>query len=106
MNGDRHWKSCRVNSGEEISKWVELLKNQNGNSSALRYRKMFHTNVPSIQGVWTPFTHRNPEFNVATFPDPALSRPIDVEKSATEKLIELFKQQRISDGQLEEKRAE
>lgn len=85
---------------------MELLKNQNGNSSAVRYRKLFHTDVPSIQGVWTPFTHRNPEFNVATFPDAALSRPVDVEKSATERLIEIFEQQRISSGELEERRAE
>lgn len=96
----------RDSSGDEISKWVELLKNQNGNSSAVRYRKMFHTEVPSIQGPWTPFTHRNPEFNVATFPDPNLSRPVDVEKSATERLIEIFKQQQITDGELEGKRAE
>lgn len=106
LNGDRHWKSCRDHSGEEITKWVELLKNQNGNSSELRYRKMFHTDVPSIQGAWTPFTHRNPEFNVAAFPDPKLSRPVDVEQSATEKLIEIFKQQRISEADLTEKRAE
>lgn len=107
MNGDRQWKSCRDNSGEEISKWVELLKNQNGNSAAIRYRKMFHTEMPSIQGAWTPFTHRNPEFNVTAFPDSTLSRPVDVEKSATEKLIEIFKQQQISDDDaaLEKKRA-
>lgn len=106
MNGDRHWKSLRDQSGEEITKWMELLKNQNGNSSALRYRKMSHTDVPSIQGPWTPFTHRNPQFNVVTFPDANLSRPVDVEKSATEKLIEIFKQQRIADGDLDDKRAE
>lgn len=106
MNGDREWKSCRDNSGEEISKWVELLKNQNGSSSALRYRKLFHTESPSIQGVWTPFTHRNPEFNVATFPNPSLSRPVDVEKSATERLIEIFQQQQIAEEDLDGKRAE
>lgn len=66
---------------------------------------MWHTEVPSIQGPWTPFTLKNPETNLVVFPDEKLSKPLDVEKSATEKLIELFREQRLSDGKLEENRA-
>ncbi|XP_049317945.1 39S ribosomal protein L43, mitochondrial [Bactrocera dorsalis] len=112
LNGDREWLNCRNANKDDISKWLQLLKTQNGSSSSLRLRKMWHTDVPSIQGPWTPFTLRAPEANVATYPNADASRPLDVEQSATDKLIELFKQQRLADKNkstdevLEEKRAE
>lgn len=99
--------SCRDHNADQITKWVELLKNQNGNSAEIRYRKMWHTNFPSIQGVWTPFTHRNPALNVAQLPDENLSKPVDIEQTATEKLIEIFKKQQIQgEINLEKNRAE
>lgn len=81
-----------------------MLRGQNGDSSALRLRKMWHTDKPSIQGPWTPFTHRNPELNLVVFPKAELSRPLDLEMTATEKLIELFKQQKLDS--LDKSRAE
>lgn len=108
VNGDRQWVNCRNNTSEEIRKWIELLRGQNGDSSALRLRKMWHTDRPSIQGPWTPFTHRSPELNLVTFPQANLSRPLDVKQSATEKLIELFEQQKLqaNSESLDKSRAE
>lgn len=105
VNGDREWHSCRNLGEEEITQWINLMKTQNGSSSSLRLRKMWHTDVPSIQGPWTPFTLKNPANNLVVFPDEESSKPLDVEKSATEKLIELFREQRLFDGKLEENRA-
>lgn len=67
---------------------------------------MWHTDKPSIQGCWTPFTHRNPELNLAVFPVEKLSKPLDIEQSATEKLIELFEKQKLNETNLDNKRAE
>ena len=76
---------------------------------------MWHTDVPSIQGTWTPFMLRSPEANLATYPNDKDGQPLDREQSATEKLIELFKQQKIganadgdkaADELLQTKRAE
>ncbi|KAJ6637848.1 39S ribosomal protein L43, mitochondrial [Pseudolycoriella hygida] len=106
LNGERHWMSCRGQSNEEIKKWVDLMRGQNANSSSVRLRKMWHTDKPSIQGPWTPFTHKNPELNFAVFPDQKLSQPMDVGQTATEKLMEIFKQQKISDQSLDSKQAE
>lgn len=100
MNGERHWLSIANNTEQDVTKWIGLLRTQNGNSSALRLRKMWHTDQPSIQGPWTPFTHKNPEVNLVVFPDENLSRPMDVGVTATEKLIELFKQQKIRDAEV------
>lgn len=105
LNGDREWHNCRNLSEEEIAQWISLMKTQNGSSSSLRLRKMWHTDLPSIQGPWTPFTLKNPANNLVVFPNEELSQPLDVEKSATEKLIEMFREQRLSEGKLEENRA-
>lgn len=99
VNGERQWINCRNNTNEEITKWIELLRGQNGDSSALRLRKMWHTEQPSIQGVWSPFTHQNPQHNLTTFPVEQLSKPLDVQQSATEKLIEIFAQQKLAAGE-------
>lgn len=108
LNGDRHWLCLRNCSEEEVTKWVNLLRTQNGNSSATRLRKLFHTDQPSIQGPWTPYTHANPALNTTTFPDDGLSKPVDVEQSATEKLLEIFEKQKLQqqNTQLKNKRGE
>lgn len=61
----------------------------------MRLRKMWHTDIPSIQGPWTPFMLRSPNSNVITYPDAELSRPLDIQQSATDKLIQLFKEQQV-----------
>ncbi|XP_061389432.1 large ribosomal subunit protein mL43 [Musca vetustissima] len=94
LNGEREWLNCRNTTKEDILKWIEFLKTQNGPSSSMRLRKMWHTDVPSIQGPWTPFTIRNPEMNLVSFPSTEHSQPLDIEKSATEKLLELYKEQK------------
>jgi large subunit ribosomal protein L43 len=106
VNGDHQWVNCRNHTREEIQKWINLLRTQNGNSSALRYRKMWHTDVPSIQGAWTPFTPKNPLHNLVVYPSNELSQPQAEEKSATERLIEMFEQQKLGQASLEKKRAE
>nr|CAD7454530.1 unnamed protein product [Timema tahoe] len=67
LNGERQVINCHNFSREEVSKWVTLLRTQSGNPT-IRYRKLWHTDSPSIQGPWTPFTNRRPELNLAQFP--------------------------------------
>lgn len=94
LNGDRHWLNVRSFTEEQFTKWIELLRTQQMNSSAVRLRKQWHTDWPSIQGAWTPFTHQHPELTTATFPNAKYSRPLDIEQSATEKLLELYEKQK------------
>jgi large subunit ribosomal protein L43 len=67
---------------------------------------MWHTDQPSIQGAWTPFTTKNPLHNLVVYPSEDLAQPLVAEQSATEKLIELFRQQKLEQNSLNEKRAE
>lgn len=93
MDGSREWLNCRNATNENVLKWVEFLKSQNGSSSSTRLRKMWHTDKPSIQGPWTPFTLRCKESQTINYPNSDQSRSLDFEKSATEKLMEIFKEQ-------------
>lgn len=73
---------------------------------------MNHTEIPSIQGPWSPYTHMNPALNTTTFPAEKLSKPVDIEKSATDILLEYFEKQKQQqqveqpNSQLEDKKAE
>lgn len=102
LNGDRHWLPVRSFTEEQLTKWIDLLRTQNANTSAVRMRKHWHTDWPSIQGPWTPYTHKSPELNISQFPNEKFSRPLDVKQSATEKLLELFEKQKLKDKEEEE----
>lgn len=78
-----------------MCKWTDVLRTQNGSSSDRRLRKLWHTDKPSIQGPWTPFAHRHSELNLVIFPNEDLSKALDIQKTATEKLIELFEKQKL-----------
>lgn len=102
LNGDRHWLPVRSFNEEQITKWIDLMRTQNMNSSAIRRRKHWHTDWPSIQGAWTPFTHQNPELTSATFPNKKFSVSLNQEPTATDKLLELFQKQKLNDETAQE----
>ena len=68
MNGHREWLSVANYDRVEVGKWIELVKTGSG-AGEMRYKLYQRTDHPSIQGVWTPFTHKAPEKNIASFPN-------------------------------------
>lgn len=96
----------------------------------MRLRKLQATAVPSIQGVWTPFTNRDPELNITKFPcvriniflyqllfhfiiisltlsvniyfQAKFNHPANLPESATERLRAMFEKQKIQE-ELDEK---
>lgn len=54
---------------------MELLKTQARDGTAKRLRRLWHTDFPSIQGPWTPFTFKDPSLNLAEYPDVSLNFP-------------------------------
>ena len=64
----------------------------------VRLRKTWHTDTPSIQGMWTPFTNKDTRLNVTQFPSEELSRFQPTEQSATEKILRLAEQLRAKDA--------
>jgi large subunit ribosomal protein L43 len=67
VNGEKDYLSCHEFNREEVLKWLSYMTTRSG-IPVMRFRKYQHTDYPSIQGVWTPFTHQAPELNVAQFP--------------------------------------
>ncbi|KAJ8316801.1 hypothetical protein KUTeg_004705 [Tegillarca granosa] len=75
---------------DEICKWVEFMKTRSG-EKILRLEKKWHTDNPSIQGIWDPTVNKSTSLNIAEFPSEEFSKFIETEQSTTEKLRELAK---------------
>lgn len=80
---------------DEIAQWVEHLRTRSG-VEIERLMKTWHTDSPSIQGIWTPFTNRDTSTTQREFPDSELSEFIPLETSAQEKLLKFYEMQSLS----------
>uniref|UniRef100_A0A8D9BW21 Large ribosomal subunit protein mL43 n=1 Tax=Cacopsylla melanoneura TaxID=428564 RepID=A0A8D9BW21_9HEMI len=98
LNGERFHMSFHNFNREEITKWLNLMKTRAG-APIMAYRKLWHTNNPSIQGVWSPFVNQDTSLNITSFPNDKLSRMIQTEPTATELLLEMFKKQQLEDSE-------
>lgn len=96
LNGQREVISCHNFTAQQMVKWLNLHTTRSG-IPLMRYVKMWHTECPSIQGVWSPFTNKDPALNTTQFPAEELSKPIWEGKTATEELLEMIKNQNISE---------
>lgn len=95
--------SVHEKDGDEIFKWLSLMTQQAGDTEPIRYRKNWHTDMPSIQGPWTPWTHKNPSTLLASFPNKELGCPLEMEETASEKLIRLYKERKEQQNEEEKK---
>ncbi|XP_030741815.1 39S ribosomal protein L43, mitochondrial [Echinops telfairi] len=57
LNGAVREESVHCKSAPEIAALVQKLANQSG-LEVIRIRKPFHTDNPSVQGQWHPFTNK------------------------------------------------
>nr|CAG4651407.1 EOG090X0FS9 [Simocephalus serrulatus]SVE94563.1 EOG090X0FS9 [Simocephalus serrulatus] len=97
LNGEREYLSLHEFTRDEVQKWLSYMRTRSG-IPTMRFRKYQHTDYPTIQGVWNPFTHQAAEINTAEFPHEDLSKPVNLAPSATEQLIEIFKRSQITDS--------
>ncbi|RZF42537.1 hypothetical protein LSTR_LSTR004456 [Laodelphax striatellus] len=98
LNGEEHHISLHNMSLEETTKWINLLPMRSGRPTNLRLRKYWHTDSPSIQGVWSPFTNRDPALNLAQFPMEEFSKRKNLTKTATEIILERWQEQKEKDS--------
>lgn len=90
LNGHTQYRSFPTQPRDEILKWVEFIRTQSGYPIS-RFIKNIHTDTPSIQGVWNPFTHKPSQLNVTEFPNEELSKAETFFPSATEQLLKIAK---------------
>lgn len=91
LNGETHYHSFPRYKCEDIVKWIEYMRTQSGYPIS-RFIQNIHTDTPSIQGVWTPFTNKPSSHNVTEFPNEKLSKADTFFPSATEQLLNISKQ--------------
>ncbi|XP_054262136.1 39S ribosomal protein L43, mitochondrial [Macrosteles quadrilineatus] len=99
LNGGEEYIGCNNLSKEEISQWLNWMKTKSGYQD-MRYLSYSHSDHPSVQGVWSPFTHRDPALNLATFPLDTLTIAERQSPSATEILMEMYKKQQQTEPDL------
>ncbi|XP_059180404.1 39S ribosomal protein L43, mitochondrial [Centropristis striata] len=63
LNGSVREELITSKTAPQISELLTKLTNQSG-LDIIRIRKRFHTDNPSIQGQWHPFTNRPPSIGV------------------------------------------
>lgn len=91
LSGERENLRVAEYSCEEMVKWIEHLRTRSG-LPIVKLRKYWHTDSPSIQGFWTPYTHRPAEQNLTEYPNEELGKFVDVVPTATEQLVQLAEQ--------------
>lgn len=90
LNGHTQYKSFPKHPKDEIVKYVEFIRTQSGYPIS-RFIKNIHTETPSIQGAWNPFTHKPSWLNTTEFPCEKLSKADTFFPSATQQVLEIAK---------------
>ncbi|KAG8435356.1 hypothetical protein GDO86_013351 [Hymenochirus boettgeri] len=63
LNGSKTEEAINSKTAEEIAQLIEKMTSQSG-LDIIRIRKPYHTDTPSIQGQWHPFTNKPSSINI------------------------------------------
>jgi len=97
LNGERHWQSCHAYSKQELTEWLDVLRNASGKEFQVQQKYEF-TDNPSVQGMWNSFMNVDPQVATAQFPNPELSIPRGTDLSATKILRQMYDKQQLLGG--------
>lgn len=94
LNGEKHRMVINKCKRQEVKEWMDVFRNSSGKEYQVQL-KYEHSDYPSIQGAWTPFTNMDPAMNLADMPDPESlkTREAMTEMSATDRVRQLFAEQ-------------
>lgn len=87
-------RCCSVHASkyerEEIVRWVNYLRTRSG-QRIVHFKIPQHTEYPSIQGFWNPFTNLPTDRNVMQYPNSEIGLYAPGDLTATERLLALIK---------------
>ncbi|KAL7676809.1 hypothetical protein ACOME3_003060 [Neoechinorhynchus agilis] len=92
---DGHQQTVQILSEfteDRISEWIDFLIMRQGHD-IVEFLKDQHTDHPSCQSMWNPYTFADTRDALRQFPDPELVTDKECPPSADQMVIELFKQQ-------------
>ena len=75
VNGEKLWQNFWQEPYPVVAEWLDYYRNHSGKNYLVQRKYEFSEN-PSIQGMWTPFTHADPEIATAKFPIVSIRRPL------------------------------
>lgn len=93
LGGQRQWIPLSNCHREHVNWWVHSLLTQQGDPQ-WRLIKQMHTDTPSVQGIWTPFTNKPLDRIQRNYPDPQLVEMEFSPVTATEQIRALFDEQK------------
>lgn len=96
VNGRQETVSAHNMESDEICKWVEHIRTRSG-AQIMRVKKQWHTDTPSVQGIWHPFLHKDPSLATTPFPAPQLYRAKQAATSATDMVVEDTLAKKVAD---------
>ena len=79
-------------SQDIVCQWIGQVRGRSG-VQIQKFVKDWHTDMPSIQGVWHPFLFKDTKMSVADMRDKSLHEFRPMKKSATEKVEKLYEEQ-------------
>lgn len=91
LDGNKQYVSLFKMSAAQVEAWIEWFISRSG-KDLYKLQRPTASSRPSIQGIWTPFTFRDPETNIIKFPNAERGRHIPERPSATEQLEKLANQ--------------
>lgn len=94
LNGANHHLSFYNMSAAQIECWIKWHITRSG-YELYRLDKSINSAHTSIQGIWNPFTFRDPSLNTTKFPNEEVGRHSSVHPSATEQLVEIAKSLKV-----------
>ena len=104
LNGERHWQSLNNMDVDEVccvflleyeqdkiqvGGWIDYYRTHSG-AEFMTQKKMTYSDHPSIQGMWHPHVHSDPEIAITEFPSEELNRARNLLPTATDNLIDMF----------------
>lgn len=85
LSGDRQWIPLSNCDRDRVNWWIHSLLTQQGDPQ-WRLLKQMHTDSPSVQGIWTPFTNKPLDRTLRTYPDDDLVEMEYPQMTATEQI--------------------
>jgi len=89
LNGGREWMSLDCMERNEVYKWLDIHRTKAGYPD-MHFKNYQHSDIPSIQGFWTPFTHKPADRAVLSYPQESLNTPLNLKPSTTEIVSKLY----------------
>ena len=88
------WQSLHQDQYETVADWMDYYRLHSGKNYVVQ-KKYEYTENPSIQGMWHPFVHADPQIATAKFPVQDLAIPFGMKKSASEYLLDFYEKQKV-----------